>query len=186
MKLKASAAAAQIDYSTGDVVLSFRIAPESRQSVDDILSLNGDLSLEVKKYRKSRSLDANAYMWVLCDKIAQKVNATKESVYREIIKRVGVFSVIAAQEDKSEAVINGWEGRGIGWVAEVMDGCKIDGCARIMLYYGSSTYNTEEFSRLLDEIISEAKELGIDTATPDEIALMKVRWDDEKQTDKGA
>ena len=186
MKLKASAAAAQLDYSTGDVVLSFRIPKESRSIVDEILSIKCDLSVEVKKYRPQRSIDANAYMWVLCDKIAQKVNATKESVYREILRRVGVFTVIAAQEDKAEAVINGWEGRGIGWVAEVMDGCKIDGCARIMLYYGSSTYNTEEFSRLLDEIISEAKELGIDTATPDEIALMKARWDDERQTDKGA
>lgn len=186
MKLKASAAAAQLDYSTGDVVLSFRIPKESRSSVDEILSIKCDLSVEVKKYRPQRSIDANAYMWVLCDKIAQNVKTTKESVYREIIKRVGVFSVIAAQEDKCEAVINGWEGRGIGWVAEVMDGCKLDGCVRVILYYGSSTYNTEEFSRLLDEIISEAKELGIDTATPDEIALMKERWNDEKQTDKGA
>lgn len=186
MKLKASAAAAQLDYSTGDVVLSFRIPKESRSSVDEILSIKCDLSVEVKKYRPQRSIDANAYMWVLCDKIAQNVKTTKESVYREIIKRVGVFSVIAAQEDKCEAVINGWEGRGIGWVAEVMDGCKLDGCVRVILYYGSSTYNTEEFSRLLDEIISEAKELGIDTATPDEIALMKERWNDEKQTNKGA
>ena len=168
------------------MVLSFRIPKESRSSVDEILSIKCDLSVEVKKYRPQRSIDANAYMWVLCDKIAQNVKTTKESVYREIIKRVGVFSVIAAQEDKCEAVINGWEGRGIGWVAEVMDGCKLDGCVRVILYYGSSTYNTEEFSRLLDEIISEAKELGIDTATPDEIALMKARWDDEKQTDKGA
>ena len=186
MKLRATAPTAQLDYSTGDVVLSFRIPKESRLSVDEVLNLQGDLTLEVTKYRKNRSLDANAYMWVLCDKIAQAVKATKESVYREIIKRVGVFSIIAAQEDKAEAVINGWEGRGIGWVAETMDGCKINGCVRIMLYYGSSTYNTDEFSRLLDEIISDAKDLGIETATPDEIALMKARWNDEKQKDKGA
>ena len=186
MKLKAESAAAQIDYSTGDVVLSFRMPKESRSSVDEILQIKGGLTVDVKKYRPQRSMDANAYMWVLCDKIAQAVKATKESVYREIIKRVGVFSIIAAQEDKAEAVINGWEGRGIGWVAETMDGCKINGCVRIMLYYGSSTYNTDEFSRLLDEIISDAKDLGIETATPEEIALMKARWNDERQKNQSA
>ena len=73
---------------------------------------------------------------------------------------------------------------GTGWIADTIS--ETNDCAIIALYYGSSCYNTAEFSRLLDEIISDAKELGIETATPDEIALMKARWSDERQKNQSA
>lgn len=186
MKLKATTPTAQLDYSTGDVVLSFRIPKESRATVDEVLSIKGDLSLDVKKYRKQRSMDANAYMWVLCDKIAAELRTTKEMVYRNIIRRVGVFDSIAVREKAVDPLMMAWESRGIGWVAEVMRDSTVKGCKVVTLYYGSSCYDSEQFSRLLDEIISDAKEIGIDTATPDEIALMKARWNDERQKNQSA
>ena len=182
MKLRAIAPTAQLDYSTGDVVLSFRIPKESRLSVDEVLNLHGDLTLEVTKYRKNRSLDANAYMWVLCDKIARKLITTKEEIYRDIIRKVGAFDCVTVRSKAADSIITAWESRGTGWVADTIS--ETNDCAIIALYYGSSCYNTAEFSRLLDEIISDAKELGIETATPDEIALMKARWADERQKDK--
>lgn len=44
------------------------------------------------------------------------------------------------------------------------------------VWVGSSQYNTREMSILIDGIVSEAKELGIETATPDELAQMKSLW----------
>lgn len=185
MRLRAREASAQVDYRSGDVLLTLRVARESRAAVDEVLCIGNELSVDIKRYRASRSLDANAYLWVLLDKIAYKIGSTKELIYREIIKRCGVFDVIAVRSDAAEAVIRGWSDRGIGWVAEEIDGCKLDGAKRIALYYGSSVYDTAEFARLLNEVIADAKELGIDTATPDEIALMMARLEDEKQANKG-
>lgn len=179
MKLRATAPTAQLDYSSGDVVLSFRIPKESRCNVDDVLNLKGDLTLEVTKYRKSRSLDANAYLWVLCDKIARQIRSSKEEIYRNIIRKVGVFDCVTVRAKAAESIVSAWESRGTGWIADTIS--EDENCSIIALYYGSSCYNTEEFSRLLDETISDAKELGIETATPDEIALMKARWADERQ-----
>ena len=136
------------------MVLSFRIPKESRLSVDEVLNLQGDLTLEVTKYRKNRSLDANAYMWVLCDKIARKLITTKEEIYRNIIRKVGVFDCVTVRSKAADSIVTAWESRGTGWIADTIS--ETNDCAIIALYYGSSCYNTAEFSRLLDEIISDA------------------------------
>ena len=141
---------------------------------------------EIKEYRKKRSLDANAYLWVLCQKIAEAVrNITKEDVYQEAVKNVGQFEFLPLRNDVVDTFIRRWSSRGLGWFAEKLDDCKIPNYTKVIVYYGSSTYDTREMSILLDYVINLAKDLDIETATPDEIALMKSRWDDA-QADKGA
>lgn len=141
---------------------------------------------ELKEYRKKRSLDANAYLWVLCQKIAEAVrNITKEDVYQEAVKNVGQFEFLSLRNDAVDAFIRRWSSRGLGWFAEKLDDCKIPNYTKVIVYYGSSTYDTREMSVLLDYVINLAKDLDIETATPDEIAIMKSRWDDA-QADKGA
>jgi hypothetical protein len=44
------------------------------------------------------------------------------------------------------------------------------------VYKGSSEYDTREMAVLIDGIISEAKELDIETLPPAEIARMKEMW----------
>lgn len=181
MKLIADNPRASMDIRTGDAELTLRVAPESKRLLDEVLSLGGKLTVEVKRYRAQRSLDANAYLWVLCDKIAAALGSTKELVYIELVRRVGKFDVVAVKQEAAESLIHGWSCRGLGWFALEMDGCKLDGCTRVMLYYGSSTYDTAEMSRLIDEAVTEAKGLGIDTATPDEVARMMGLWDEEQK-----
>ncbi len=53
---------------------------------------------------------------------------------------------------------------------------KIEGCVNVVLYYGSSTYDTKQMSSLIDQLIFDAKELGIETATPQELARYKEEW----------
>lgn len=174
------------DIRTGETHLSLRVAAESRPLLDKLIRMDGPLAAEIKKYRPKRSLSANDYLWVLCDKIAKELGSTKELIYIELIRRVGRFDVVAVQAERMEDIIHGWSCRGLGWFAEPMEGCKIDGCERVMFYYGSSDYDTAEMSRVIDEAVYEAKELGIDTATPDEIERMKGLWANEKQANKGA
>lgn len=125
--------------------------------------------------KKKRSLDANAYFWVLCEKIAKKTHQVKEDIYRELIQRVGVFEDVAVIEESAESFKRMWESKGLGWIV-TEEPCKLDGCVKYRCYSGSSTYDVIEMSRLIDEVIYEAKEAGIETMTPDQIAELKAKW----------
>lgn len=136
----------------------------------------GEISLECKKWRNRRSLDANAYMWTLVDKIAQKTRQKPVDVYRHAIKEIPGNSTLVCVQDKAKDVLQQqWQAKGLGWQTEELPS-KIEGCTNIMLYYGSSVYNTTQMSLLIDSIVEEAKELGIETLTPYELEGMKAQW----------
>lgn len=136
----------------------------------------GEISLECKKWRQRRSLDANAYMWTLVDKIAQKTRQRPVDVYRHAIKEIPGNSTLVCVQDKAKDVLQQqWQAKGLGWQTEELPS-KIEGCTNIMLYYGSSVYNTTQMSLLIDSIVEEAKALGIETLTPYELEGMKAQW----------
>ena len=114
---------------------------------------------------------------MLLDKIAEKTRNTKENIYREIIKRVGVFEILPIKDDAVNSFIKRWQSKGLGWVCDNLGSSpKLKGFTKIVAYYGTSTYDTKEMSRFLDEVISEANELGIQVETPEQIAEMKSLW----------
>ena len=128
---------------------------------------------ELKQIRKKRSLDANAYFWVLADEIAKVVNTTKEQVYWHLVRRVGVFETLKFD---SEAAMNrfkrNWRSNGLGWLTLTIDKENFV----MHAFYGSSRYDTKEMSRLIDEAVSEAKSLGIETRPQEEIDSMLREW----------
>lgn len=131
---------------------------------------------KIDKKRKRRSLDANAYCFVLCDKIAKAIGSTKEIVYKHFIKQSGKFSILPIRNDAVEEWIGIWESRGLGWQAEVMRDSKFEGYTNVINYYGSSVYDTKEMSLLIDEIVTQAKELKIEVMSPGEIEQLKEQW----------
>lgn len=133
------------------------------------------LQVKIEPIRQKRSLDANGYMWVLCDKIADAIKSTRTEVYKQAIREVGVWQDVAIQRKDLAGWISAWESMGIGYQVEVHDS-KIKDCNRVRMYLGSSKYDTKQMSRLIDYIVDEAKELDIETLTPDEIAQMKQQW----------
>ena len=151
------------------LMLKVANAPAARRWVDQ---MSGDCTAVLGPKRRKRSLDANAYLWALCDQIAKAVRSTKEEVYRAAVKRVGVVDVIPRRENAAAEWCRRWRSRGIGWVAETAD-MGLDGWVTVMAYWGSSAYSTAELSRLLDDVGEEAKGLGRETATPEQLALMK-------------
>ncbi len=131
-----------------------------------------DINLTVKKYRKPRSKDANAYAWVIIDKIAEALSITKVEVYRRAIRDIGGVSEIVCVRDAAiQRLRDGWEHNGIGWQTETMPS-KIEGCTNVILYYGSSTYDTKQMSTLIDHLVTDAKALGIETMSPEELASL--------------
>ena len=119
------------------------------------------VDIEIKPHRDKRSKDANAYCWVLIDKIAAALNEDKVDVYREAIRNIGgVSEPICVRDRAVDAIRESWEQRGIGWITDTMPS-KIEGCTTVILYYGSSTYDKEQMSRLIDHLTRDAQELGI-------------------------
>ena len=52
----------------------------------------------------------------------------------------------------------------------------------VTLYYGSSTYDTEQMSRLIDNVVQDCKALDIETETPERLAMMMEAWGNEGAT----
>lgn len=135
----------------------------------------GDYKLFASKLRQHRSLNANAYMWVLCDKIAQKLRISKTEVYKHAIREVGVFHDMAVSDRDVAEVKRVWESNGIGWFTEEFHS-RLFGCKRVRFYHGSSLYDTAQMSRLIDYINDQALELGIETETEENIKKMMEHW----------
>ena len=133
--------------------------------------------MEIKEHRNKRSLDANAYCWVLLGKIANKVGLGKDEVYREMIKDVGDnYTVVPIRNDAVDKWIENWKTRGVGWVCDIIGDSKIEGYTNVITYYGSSTYDTKQMSALINLVVQECKTLGIETATPAELSLLLEGW----------
>lgn len=151
--------------------------------IRDILKNAGDkLTLRFSKFRKKRSLDANNYFWKLCQLLAEemslsdKTKVTKLDVYRKYIKEVGQFTYVAVENRAVESYIRHWESRGDGFICEDLGESKVKGCRKLITYFGSSTYNSREFSVLLNAIIEDCKEQGIETLPPDEVKRLVEAW----------
>lgn len=135
-----------------------------------------EVSIEIKKYRKKRSKDANAYAWVLIDKIAAALSIDKEEVYRNAIRSIGgVSEMVCVLDSAVDRLREGWAKQGLGWQTEVMES-KLPGCKNVILYFGSSTYDTKQMSLLIDHLVQDAQALGIETETPEQLAKYKEEW----------
>lgn len=132
--------------------------------------------IEIKQYRKQRSLDANAYCWVLIGKLAEKTGYKKSDIYRNAIREIGGNSETVCVQDKAvDKLCRGWEHNGEGWQTETSQS-KLDGCTNVTLYYGSSVYDTAQMSRLIDSIVEDCRAIGIETMTPNELEALKEAW----------
>jgi hypothetical protein len=137
-----------------------------------IINKGKELVVEIKQYRQRRSLDSNAYMWLLLNEMATILKTTKDELYIQVLDRYGVFTHLVVKENVVDRVKVEWKAvRELGKV-------NINGKEGIQLqvFFGSSTYDTKEMSKLLEGVVSEAKELGINTVTPKEMELMHKNW----------
>ncbi len=134
---------------------------------------DGPVNVEIKKYRKRRSLDANAYAWELIGKLAGAMELSPAEVYRELIRDIGdVSEVVCVKNEAVQRLRSGWTHNGLGWFSETFPS-RIYGCTNVVLYYGSSTYDTKQMSALIDAAIEACKIYGIPYKTPEELASLK-------------
>lgn len=179
MKSKVNNIRLQYTEDTTELVLSLCIprktAQDYVQQLKEVLGKGKHLQVEIKQYRKRRSLDANSYAWVLMSKIADALNISKDEVYIEMLKRYGqreeqLISVIA---EGVPAIM-----RATNEHCSVVGESELNGklFKHLAILIGSSQYDTKQMSILIDGIVSECKELGIETKPDEEIKSLIESW----------
>lgn len=140
------------------------------------------MKVEIKEDRAGRSLNANAYCWVLCDKIAsvKGLMVKKTDVYKQAVRDYGVTDIAMFSTEKLDQLIAAWRSQGYGNDVDVIGPSKEHPeFTFIRLFLGSSQYDTKEMSVFLDGLVADAQELGLETKTPDEIERIKQLWGGE-------
>lgn len=162
-------------------IISFELNDDFKQWYDEF---NGkDLEITVKPWREKRSLNANDYFWKLCTMLSETMNIDKNELYRDYIKKMGVYKEFhdMSPED-AKTLQTAWGMLGIGWVTEQVDYEPDGEHVIIRCYYGSSKYSTKRMSRLIDMVVQDCKAVGIPTETPNQIAEMLSRWGEQCDT----
>ena len=135
-----------------------------------LLNQDRDKLFDIKPHREKRSLNANAYAWSLMGKIADAVRSSKDEVYLEMLNRYGQRTVVSVRSDIDvRGFFKYYQPYATGYVGDTE-------FTHYLVFKGSSEYDTKEMSVLIDGIISEAKDLGIETLPPAEILRLKEMW----------
>lgn len=145
----------------GEWLVSFTTKADPREIFNSFTGK--DVSIEIKKASKSRSKTANDFCWAMCTDIgnALKPPLPKEEVYRKAIKDVGKFETMHMRAEAVNTFRDIWSQRGVGWFTEVIDYSQIPGCKVVFAYYGSSTYTTDEMSRLIDYLKQDMTSMNL-------------------------
>jgi hypothetical protein len=106
--------------------------------------------------------------------MSAKLRTTKQELYRELLKRYGVFTHLVVKREAVESLTKLWNGAVVELGEIPMRNDQVG--VQLQVYYGSSTYDTKQFSRLLDGTISEAEEMGIHLISAKDRDLLLDAW----------
>ena len=158
------------DVTTGKWLLTFETV-----ELPDIFdkTRDKDLNLEIKQHRNHRSKDANALLWECIGRLAMALRADKWDIYLLMLRRYGQYTYIVVPPNAVEMVARQWR------ECEVIGDININGRdgVQMLCYYGSSTYDTKQFSILLDGVISEMKEIGLTAPTSEDMRRSIEEWE---------
>ncbi len=168
------------DYRYKNLREAYLLITVDKEALSDMPDLSKPAEIAITPKRKQRSLSANAYCWVLCGAIAKKIGGGMRDidVYRTAIHNAADDTMwVPARVPRARAreMKAMWESNGEGWLAVPLNG-GYEPFTEFKLYKGSSVYDARQMCRLLDELVSEAEGLGIDTQTPEERERMMSAW----------
>lgn len=174
-----------------DLILSF--SPQEALNIQAMVSRLGeidstkDYTVKVEKTRQKRSKDANAYMWELIGRLASVLNLPSDEVYRHVVRDYGRTDVSPVKTENMAFWTEAWESRGIGWQCEDLGECRnFAGYHNIRNYFGTSVYDTKQMYHLLEGLIQECKEQGIETMTPEQLEEMRRQENEYRNVNRKA
>jgi hypothetical protein len=181
-----------ISYATGKPLLTLECDehPTRLQEMIEGLRAADSLTIKIGKFRKKRSLDANAYYWLLVGKLAKVLKISMPHCHNLILRRYGTLEefdgrpvyIIIQDTDEASSKADEAETYHIKPTAQVKEGNDGLMYRTYLLLKGSHDYDTAEMSDLIEGLVDECKQVGIETATPDEIANMLSLWQTRRDT----
>ncbi len=161
---------------SGEWIVSFSTREDFRDTFD--LLADKDVDIEIKKHRNIRSRSANAYFHVLVNKIAAVIGGSDDDVKRDLIIKYGSLAKDSEGKTIGFKLPRNVDVGTLYRYVKLFDQREEDGTVFncYLVYKDSHKMDTKEMSRLIDGTIEEAKELGIETETPDQLAAMKTKW----------
>ena len=118
---------------------------------------------ECNKAKRKRTLTQNSYYWALLSELAGALGLSNDELHFQLLKRYSTPQpfVTFKNVDVSK-FMRYYEKR-----------AENDRCISYLFYTPSSEMDTKEFKRLLDGLISECQEVGIETLNAEQYALLK-------------
>jgi len=130
-----------------------------------------------KRWFMKRSLDANAYYFVLVGKLAEVLRLTTTEIYRNHVSHVGGnYEILSLEESAVERFKKVWSANGMAWIVEDIGESATAGFRNLKAIYGSSTYDSSQMAQLIDIAIQDCEIAGIETKSPKEIERLKEEW----------
>lgn len=167
-----------VDFATNKQKASLTLNEDARQAFENLRGKQ--IAITIKAYKKKRSLDANSYFHVLVGKIADATGNSKVYIKNKLIAEYGQYETINGTlvplplDDDIDAY--NVEFVHLQPTSKTTTNQKGKVFRVNLVMRGSHTYDTDEMSKLIDGTVYEAKELGIETMTPNQISEMKERW----------
>jgi hypothetical protein len=171
MKARGKIVNLDLDFITHRPKLTLQLSSQYLTDYDSIKDLE-DLDITIEKHREKKTKDANSYLWKLCQEIANKLDSTKEEIYREAIRDKGPFEIVPIKDEAVEHFIWAWSKQGLGWCAEVLGKSKLEDYTNVIAYYGSSTFDKKQMRYVVGYVDQEAKKMGIKTLSDLEFERM--------------
>ena len=159
MRFRGKLKTIQKDFLSNNYIVSFEMEEGNLDEADKII--NTDLTITAETYKDNRSGQANKLLWDCIGKLAKYQNKDKWEVYLESLKKYGQFTYACITPKAVEDFKKEWR------ECEVIGELEINGqkAVQLLCYFGSSTYNTKEFAQLLDGVIQDMKDAGLDTVS---------------------
>ena len=167
-----------IDYNTSKLKISLLLDTNNKEVIEELKNEN-KLNIELKKWYKKRSLDANAYFWKILTELCDLAEINTVEEYKRRVKELGIFRQFKIMTDQVNTFTKIWEDKGIAWFCEILDAEYIGNIEFkiINAYYGSSSFNSKQMSRLIDGVVQDCKIYGIETKSKNEINSMLENWE---------
>lgn len=149
-----------------------------KQAITWLLEQDNTKKYEVKEYRKKRSKNANSYFWKLLEEACEVMNLDTIQEYKRRVKELGIFRQFRIMTQDVKTFEKIWTDRGIAWFCEIVDTEYIGNTEFkiINAFYGSSSYNTKQMSRLINNLVQDCKLIGIETKSQAEIDSLLRSW----------
>ena len=138
-----------------------RILSEFIQEDTKILTVQINKNEELYVKKKKRSKDQNSYFWELLQQLCFEMNLDVIQEYKKRVKELGIFQTFELNTENVPTFEHLWEQNGVAWFTEKVE--EKGNKTIINAYYGSSSYNSKQMSRLLDNLVQDCKEVGIQT-----------------------